>query len=201
MCPCGSHSRANKYGDEFTTLLRSDVGNAQDWPQVLIDSAGLNENPVVPVIIYLGTTDAVVPPLMHEIDREEMCKLCSDVARVQRNGGKTYLAIPGAAQLLYTYGCGPAGWKTSVRRLYGGADRELIRAAGQVASPADHSMSARPGQVHHAPDCNHKMPYFLTLLPLPTGQDRRDEPWMNTSVRLGSGSGCYQAHIKKGGRQ
>ncbi len=101
MCPCGSHSRANKYCDEFATLLRTDVGNAQDWAQVWIDSADLNENPVAPVIIYWGTTDAVVPPLMHDIYRQEMCKLCSNVARVQRDGGKTHLATPGAAQLLY----------------------------------------------------------------------------------------------------
>lgn len=89
------------YGDQFATLLRPDIANARAWAQTLIDSAGPEVKPVAPVVIYWGTKDTVVPPIMHKIYREQMCKLGGNVARVQLAGALTHFATPGASQPLY----------------------------------------------------------------------------------------------------
>jgi hypothetical protein len=67
----------------------------------LIASAGPDEKPVSPVIIYWGTKDTVVPPIMHKIYREHMCKMGGNVARIQLAGDKTHFATPAASQPLY----------------------------------------------------------------------------------------------------
>lgn len=89
------------YGDQFTQLLRSDPVNAKDWAQTLVDSAGPDVKPVVPVIIYWGTKDTVVPPIMHKLYREHMCQLGGNVARIQLAGELTHFATPAASQPLY----------------------------------------------------------------------------------------------------
>lgn len=89
------------YGDQFTSILKSDPVNAKDWAQTLIDSAGPDVKPVAPVIIFWGTKDTVVPPIMHKLYREHMCQLGGNVARVQLAGELTHFATPAASQPLY----------------------------------------------------------------------------------------------------
>lgn len=89
------------YADQFTSLLRPDPANARLWAQTLIDSAGPDVKPVTPVIIYWGTKDVVVPPVMHKVYRERMCQLGGNVARVQLKGELTHFATPAASQPLY----------------------------------------------------------------------------------------------------
>lgn len=89
------------YGDTFTQLLRPQAVNAKDWADTLIASAGPEVKPVAPVIIFWGTKDTVVPPIMHKIYRERMCKLGGNVARVQLAGELTHFATPGASEPLY----------------------------------------------------------------------------------------------------
>jgi len=89
------------YGDQFTSLLRPAPVNAKDWAQTLIDSAGSDVKAVAPIIIYWGTKDTVVPPVMHKLYREHMCKLGGNVARVQLAGNLTHFATPAASQPLY----------------------------------------------------------------------------------------------------
>jgi pimeloyl-ACP methyl ester carboxylesterase len=89
------------YGDQFSGLLRMDTVNAKAWAQTLIDSAGPDVKPMAPVIIFWGTKDTVVPPIMHKAYREQMCKLGGNVARVQLAGELTHFATPGASQPLY----------------------------------------------------------------------------------------------------
>lgn len=89
------------YGDQFSSLLRPDPVAAKQWAQTLVDSAGPVVKPVAPVIIYWGTKDTVVPPMMHEIYRKNMCALGGNVARVQLAGELTHFATPAASQPLY----------------------------------------------------------------------------------------------------
>lgn len=96
-----SDSLSYNYGDQFATLLRPDISNAKGWAEVLLESAGPDVKPIAPVIIYWGTKDTVVPPVMHKIYREEMCKIGGNVARVQLGGDKTHFGTPAASQPLY----------------------------------------------------------------------------------------------------
>lgn len=89
------------YGDQFTSLLRPDPVNAKAWAQTLIDSAGPDVKPVAPVMIYWGTKDTVVPPVMHKLYREHMCQLGGNITRVQLAGDLTHFATPAASQPLY----------------------------------------------------------------------------------------------------
>lgn len=89
------------YGDQFASILRPDPANAKDWAQTLIDSAGPDVKPVAPVIIFWGTKDTVVPPVMHKLYREHMCQLGANITRVQLAGELTHFATPAASQPLY----------------------------------------------------------------------------------------------------
>lgn len=89
------------YGDQFTGLLRPDTVNASGWAQTLIDSAGPDVKPMAPVIIFWGTKDTVVPPIMHKAYREHMCMLGGNVTRVQLAGELTHFATPAASEPLY----------------------------------------------------------------------------------------------------
>lgn len=96
-----SDSITYSYGNEFASLLRPDPVNARLWAQTLIDSVGPDVQPAVPVIIYWGTKDVVVPPVMHKIYRERMCQMGGNVARVQLAGELSHFATPAASQPLY----------------------------------------------------------------------------------------------------
>ena len=53
------------------------------------------------MIIYWGTHDTVVPPVMGELYRKQMCGLGGNIARVQLAGEQTHFSTPGAAAALY----------------------------------------------------------------------------------------------------
>jgi pimeloyl-ACP methyl ester carboxylesterase len=89
------------YGNGFAELARPDIGHAKALAETLIASAGPDERPVAPVIIFWGTKDTVVPPVMHKIYREQMCKMGGNVTRIQLAGDKTHFATPAASQPLY----------------------------------------------------------------------------------------------------
>jgi hypothetical protein len=57
--------------------------------------------PVAPVVIYWGTKDVVVAPVMGKLYQNQMCKLGGNVERVQLPGEQTHFSTPGAAAPLY----------------------------------------------------------------------------------------------------
>jgi hypothetical protein len=57
--------------------------------------------PVAPVVIYWGTRDATVPPVMGQLYREQMCKLGGNVTRVQLAGAQDHFATPAGSAPLY----------------------------------------------------------------------------------------------------
>ena len=57
--------------------------------------------PQAPVVIYWGTKDTVMPPIMGKLYQQQMCKLGGAVERVQLAGEQTHFSTPGAAEPLY----------------------------------------------------------------------------------------------------
>lgn len=57
--------------------------------------------PPVPVIIFWGTRDTTVPPVMGELYQQQMCKLGASVTRVQLAGEQNHFTTPAAAEPLY----------------------------------------------------------------------------------------------------
>lgn len=89
------------YGDDFGSLMRKDVSNAKAWADALLAGSGTKATPVAPVIIFWGTKDTAVPPVMGKLYRERMCKQGGNVARVQLAGEQTHYSTPGVSQPLY----------------------------------------------------------------------------------------------------
>ena len=57
--------------------------------------------PIAPVIIYWGTKDTVLPPVMGKLYQDQMCRLGGNVERVRLAGEQTHFSTPGAAAPLY----------------------------------------------------------------------------------------------------
>jgi hypothetical protein len=89
------------YGADYKTLLRSPANNALAWAKALIAASVPAVKPVAPVIIYFGSGDVTVPPVMGELYRAQMCKLGANVARVQLPGDQTHYTTPPVAEPLY----------------------------------------------------------------------------------------------------
>lgn len=89
------------YGSEYQSLMRPKPGNAMAWATALLAASVPDEKPVAPVIIFWGTHDTVVPPVMGALYREQMCKKGANITRVQLPGEQTHYTTPGASQPLY----------------------------------------------------------------------------------------------------
>ena len=89
------------FGDDFTSLMKSDPTNAMAWADALIVGSGTKEKPIAPVTVYFGSKDVTVPPIMGKLYRARMCKMGGNVARVQLPGEQTHFSTPGVAQPLY----------------------------------------------------------------------------------------------------
>ena len=89
------------YASAYKTLLRPVPTNTLAWAQALIGGSVVPLKPVAPVVIYWGTKDTVVPPVMGKMYQDQMCKLGGNVQRVQLPGEQTHFSTPGAALPLY----------------------------------------------------------------------------------------------------
>ncbi|WP_141588625.1 MULTISPECIES: alpha/beta fold hydrolase [unclassified Myxococcus] len=89
------------YEDKFGSLMKARPTNAKAWVDAIKAGSVPNTRPVAPVIIYWGTKDTVVPPVMGELYREQMCKKGGNVARVQLVGKQDHFSTPAASQPLY----------------------------------------------------------------------------------------------------
>ncbi len=90
------------FGADFKTLMSTAPANQLAWAKSMLLGSVLPVAPVAPVIIYWGTHDTVVPPVMGELYREQMCKLAgANIARIQLDGAQNHFTTPAAAQPLY----------------------------------------------------------------------------------------------------
>jgi pimeloyl-ACP methyl ester carboxylesterase len=89
------------YASEYKILLNPTPKNTPAWTQALVRGSVAPVKPVAPVVIYWGTKDTVVPPVMGKMYQDQMCKLAGNVERVQLAGEQTHFSTPGAAEPLY----------------------------------------------------------------------------------------------------
>ncbi len=89
------------YGSEYKKLLKPQAQNTLAWAQAFLKGSVNPVKPVAPVIIYWGTKDTVVPPVMGELYQKQMCKLGGNISRVQLPGEQTHFSTPGSAASLY----------------------------------------------------------------------------------------------------
>src|SRR5664279_2864231 len=89
------------YGSGFSSLMKPKPDNAMAWATAMLAGSVADEKPIAPVIIFWGTHDTVVPPVMGALYREQMCKKGANITRLQLAGEQTHFSTPGASQPIY----------------------------------------------------------------------------------------------------
>jgi pimeloyl-ACP methyl ester carboxylesterase len=89
------------YGDRYQSLVKPEPSNSLAWIKAFIDGSVKPVKPNAPVIIYWGTKDTAVPPVMHEIYQKQMCAMGANVSRIQLPGEQTHFATPGVSAPMY----------------------------------------------------------------------------------------------------
>jgi len=89
------------YGNQFKTLLTDKPTNTMAWVKALIDGSVLPIKPVAPVVIYWGSKDTAVPPIMHELYQKQMCSMGGNIERIQLPGEQTHFSTPGVSAPMY----------------------------------------------------------------------------------------------------
>lgn len=89
------------YGTNYQSLLKPEPSNSLAWVNAFIDSSVKPVKPAAPVVIYWGTKDTAVPPVMHEIYQKQMCAMGANVGRVQLPGEQTHFTTPGVSAPMY----------------------------------------------------------------------------------------------------
>jgi pimeloyl-ACP methyl ester carboxylesterase len=83
------------YGNQYKSLVRPQISNSLAWVKAFIEGSVKPVKPVAPVIIFWGTKDNAVPPIMHELYQKQMCALGANVQRIQLPGEQTHYTTPG----------------------------------------------------------------------------------------------------------
>jgi len=89
------------YGSNYKSLIKPQPSNSSAWIKAFIDGSVPPVNPVAPVIIYWGTHDTAVPPVMHELYQKQKCASGANVARIQLPGEQTHFTTPGVSAPMY----------------------------------------------------------------------------------------------------
>ncbi|MBS0290264.1 MAG: alpha/beta fold hydrolase [Proteobacteria bacterium] len=89
------------YGSDYSKLLRTDIKNASAWIKAYKKGSVSPVKPMAPVIIYFGTDDKTVPPIMGKLYFEQMCKLGANVTRVQLPGNQNHFTTPASSEPFY----------------------------------------------------------------------------------------------------
>ena len=89
------------YGDNYKTLLKPEASNSLAWVKAFVDGSVNPVKPTAPVVIYWGTKDTAVPPIMHELYQKQMCGIGANVGRIQLPGEQTHFTTPGVSAPMY----------------------------------------------------------------------------------------------------
>lgn len=89
------------YGDQYKSLIKPQPSNSAAWLKAFVDGSVKPVKPVAPVVIYWGTKDTAVPPIMHELYQKKMCAMGANVGRNQLPGEQTHFTTPGVSAPMY----------------------------------------------------------------------------------------------------
>ena len=89
------------YSTSYTGLLKQKPVNTLAWAQAMVKGGVPAVKPVAPVQIYFGTKDTAVPPLMHKLYQDQVCKLGGNVGRMQLPGEQSHFTTPGSSKPFY----------------------------------------------------------------------------------------------------
>lgn len=97
----GSDTINFNYGTSFKSLMKPQPDNAVAWVKALIEGSVKPLAPVAPVIVYYGTKDTVMSPVMGALYQKQMCGMGANVTRVQLEGEQNHFTTPPVAQPVF----------------------------------------------------------------------------------------------------
>jgi pimeloyl-ACP methyl ester carboxylesterase len=89
------------YGTSYPSLLKKNPSNTIAWTQAMLKGGVPEVKPVAPVQIYFGSKDTAVPPMMHKLYQDQVCKLGGNVGRMQLPGEQSHFTTPGSSKPFY----------------------------------------------------------------------------------------------------
>jgi len=89
------------YGNNYKSLIKPQPNNSVAWLKAFVEGSVKPVKPVAPVVIYWGTKDTAVPPVMHELYQKQMCAMGGNVARHQLPGDQTHFTTPNVSAPMY----------------------------------------------------------------------------------------------------
>lgn len=89
------------YGSSYATLLKQAPVNTVAWAEAMLKGGVPVVKPVAPVQIYFGSKDTAVPPMMHQLYQDQICKLGGNVGRMQLPGEQSHFTTPGSSKPFY----------------------------------------------------------------------------------------------------
>lgn len=89
------------YGDNYKSLIKPQASNTLAWLKTFVNGSVNPVKPVAPVVIYWGSKDVTVPPVMHELYQKQMCAMGANVGRIQLPGEQTHFTTPGVSAPMY----------------------------------------------------------------------------------------------------
>lgn len=89
------------YGSSYASLLKQAPINSVAWAEAMLKGGVPIVKPVAPVQIYFGSKDTAVPPIMHKLYQDQVCKLGGNVGRMQLPGEQSHFTTPGSSKPFY----------------------------------------------------------------------------------------------------
>lgn len=89
------------YGSTYSSLMKDKPSNTMAWAEAMLKGGVPVVKPVAPVQIYFGSKDTAVPPMMHKLYQDQMCKLGGNVGRMQLPGEQSHFTTPPVAKQFY----------------------------------------------------------------------------------------------------
>lgn len=99
------HSAADtisfNFGTDFKSTMKPQPANARAWVNGMVESSVTPDKPIAPVIIYYGSKDTTVPPVMGALYQKNKCAIGGNVARVELPG-QSHFTTPPTSQPMFT---------------------------------------------------------------------------------------------------
>jgi pimeloyl-ACP methyl ester carboxylesterase len=89
------------FGSSYATLVKQKPSNTLAWTEAMLKGGVPVAKPIAPVQIYFGTKDTAVPPMMHKLYQDQVCKLGGNVGRMQLPGEQSHFTTPGSSKPFY----------------------------------------------------------------------------------------------------
>jgi pimeloyl-ACP methyl ester carboxylesterase len=89
------------YGSSYATLLKPSPLNTVAWAEAMLKGGVPVVKPFAPVQIYFGSKDTAVPPMMHQLYQDQVCKLGGNVGRMQLPGEQSHFTTPSSSKPFY----------------------------------------------------------------------------------------------------